>query len=51
MRALARRASEGSGLDRTETRPVELAGGSCEVGGRGGEVESVGGGGGGGGLR
>ena len=26
VRALARRASEGSGLDRVETRPVELVG-------------------------
>ena len=37
----------GSGLERTETLPVELTGGTCEVGGWGGEVVSVGGGGGG----
>ena len=47
VRALARRASEGSGLERTETLPVELTGGMCEDGGWGGEVVSVGGGGGG----
>ena len=35
VRALARRASEGSGLERTETLPVELAVGKCEVGGLG----------------
>ena len=46
MRALARRASEGSGLERTETLPVELTGGRFEVGGCGGEVVSLGGGGG-----
>ena len=38
VRALARRASEGSGLERTETLPVELTGGKCEDGGWGGEV-------------
>ena len=42
VRALARRASEGSGLERTETLPVELAGGKCEVGGWSGEAGSAG---------
>ena len=46
VRALARRASEGSGLERTETLPVELTGGRWEVGGWGGEAVSVGSGGG-----
>ena len=42
VRALARRASEGSGLERTETLPVELVEGKCEVGGWSGEAGSVG---------
>ena len=46
VRALARRASERSGLERTETLPVELTGGRWEVGGWGGEAVSVGSGGG-----
>ena len=47
VRALARRASDGSGLDRIETRPVELVGRGWDVWESGGEFGGVGWGGGG----
>ena len=47
VRALARWASDGSGLDRSETRPVGLVGRGWDVWESGGEVGGVGWGGGG----
>ena len=41
VRALARRASDGSGLDLTDTRPVELVGIGRDVWEGGGESGSV----------
>ena len=42
VRALARRASDGSGLDRIETRPVVLVGRGWDVWEEGGEAEEPG---------